>query len=162
MNGIKQNLRVRKITGTISTDDIIPGRYKHALIHPADMAGHVFENLLPGFAQTLRTGDVLSCDSTFGIGSSREQAVSSLLAAGIVAVFAPSFGRIFFRNSWNLGLLAIEIDHLPALEGDTVCLDLNKGLVIGPSGVGCFIPPPTEMISMVEQGGLLAQLRQSI
>lgn len=162
MSSIRQNLRVRPITGTISTDDIIPGRYKHSLINPADLAHHVFENLLPGFAQTLQPGDVLLCDSTFGIGSSREQAVSSLLAAGVVAVFAPSFGRIFFRNSWNLGLLAIELEQLPAAAGDRVHLDLHQGCVITPAGVGRFLPPPAEMIRMVEQGGLLAQLRAQL
>src|SRR3954470_22866685 len=102
-------LRTRNVAGVISTDDIIPARYKHSFVDPADMAKHVFENLLPGFAATLRTGDVILGSDTFGVGSSREQAVSSLLASGVKAVIAPRFGRIFFRNAWNLGLIAIEI-----------------------------------------------------
>ena len=162
MSHTYQGLRVREVIGVVSTDDIIPGRYKHMSTDPAELAPHVFENLLPGFAATLKPGDVIRCNDTFGIGSSREQAVSSLLASGIVAVFAPRFGRIFFRNSWNLGLLAIEIDSLPASEGDVIDLEPSQGLVKGSSGTVQFTPPSTEMLDMVKHGGLLAQIRQQL
>ncbi|MGV7963047.1 hypothetical protein QPK13_18730 [Photorhabdus tasmaniensis] len=66
---------------------------------------------------------MIVCDGIFGIGSSREQAVSTLLAVGISMVIAPAFGRIFFRNAWNLGLLAIEADIKGFREGLAVeCL----------------------------------------
>lgn len=153
-------LRVRKVSGVVSTDDIIPGRYKHMYTDTSILAQHVFENKLPGFAATLKSGDAIYCNDTFGIGSSREQAVSSLLAAGVVAVFAPRFGRIFFRNSWNLGLLPIEIDDLSIQEEEIVQVNLAQGVVKGQSSVAEFIPPPPEMLEMVNQGGLLAQIRQ--
>jgi 3-isopropylmalate/(R)-2-methylmalate dehydratase small subunit len=162
MNHAYQSLRVREVIGVVSTDDIIPGRYKHASTDPVELATHVFENMMPGLAATFKPGDAISCNDTFGIGSSREQAVSSLLAAGIVAVFAPRFGRIFFRNSWNLGLLAIEIDNFPASEGEIIDVDLTKGLVKGRAGLVQFIPPSTEMLDMVKQGGLLAQIRKQL
>ncbi|MEH2123778.1 LeuD/DmdB family oxidoreductase small subunit [Nostoc sp.] len=162
MSHIYQSLRVRQVFGVVSTDDIIPGRYKHASTDPSELATHVFENMVPGLAATFKPGDVISCDDTFGIGSSREQAVSSLLAAGVVAVFAPRFGRIFFRNSWNLGLLAIEIDSLPALEGEIIDLEPSQGLVKTPSGIVQFTPPSTEMLEMVKHGGLLAQIRKQL
>ncbi|MDF5723206.1 MAG: 3-isopropylmalate dehydratase [Rhizonema sp. PD37] len=161
MNNLN-TLRVRKINGVVSTDDIIPGRYKHMFTDKNILAKHVFENALPGFAATLKPGDAIYCNDTFGIGSSREQAVSSLLASGIVAVFAPRFGRIFFRNSWNLGLLPIEIDYLPAQEGEMIQVDLSQGLVKGQSGVAEFICPPPEMLEMVRQGGLLAQISKQL
>src|SRR4051812_4489461 len=107
----------------MSTDDIIPGRYKHMFTDTAELAKHVFENALPGFAASLQEGDALWSAETFGIGSSREQAVSSLQAAGVRAVLAPRFGRIFFRNSWNLGLIAIEITGPAPAEGEQIDLD---------------------------------------
>lgn len=151
-------LRVREIGRVMSTDDIIPGRYKHMFTDTSELATHIFENALPGFAASAREGDVLCSVATFGIGSSREQAVSSLQAAGIRAVIAPSFGRIFFRNAWNLGLIAIELDQLPTREGDLIDIDLGRGAVTGGFGEARFAPPPPEMLEMVAQGGLLAMI----
>lgn len=155
-------LRIRKLSGVVSTDDIIPGRYKHMFTDPGELAKHVFENLLPGYAATLAPGDALLCDSTFGIGSSREQAVSSLMAAGVKAVIAPRFGRIFFRNSWNLGLVAIELDDLPVGEMDTILLHLAHGRFTGGFGETRFQPPPPRMLEMVENGGLLSLIRRRL
>jgi 3-isopropylmalate/(R)-2-methylmalate dehydratase small subunit len=155
-------LRIREIRSVISTDDIIPGRYKHMYTDTRQLAKHVFENLLPGFAETLREGDVLCSTETFGIGSSREQAVSSLQAAGVKAVVAPRFGRIFFRNAWNLGLLAIEADLAAAREGESLTLDLRAGTLAGPFGTVRFPPPPPDMIAMVAEGGLLARVQRRL
>lgn len=153
---ILRQLRVRQIEQVMSTDDIIPGRYKHMFTDTSELAKHVFENALPGFAETVRNNDVLCSVATFGIGSSREQAVSSLQAAGIRAVIAPSFGRIFFRNAWNLGLIAIEANTPPLREGGLVDIDLGRGAVTGEFGVATFTPPPPLMLEMVDEGGLLA------
>jgi 3-isopropylmalate/(R)-2-methylmalate dehydratase small subunit len=152
-------LRIRPIVGPISTDDIIPGRYKHMYTDPRDMAAHVFENRFPGYAATLEQGDALYCREIFGIGSSREQAVTSLLAAGVVAVFAPHFGRIFFRNAWNLGLLAIKLAPCALAEGERVTLDLAAGELHAAAGVQPFHPPPQFMLDMRAEGGLLARVR---
>ncbi|MBW7967358.1 hypothetical protein [Bradyrhizobium sp. BR 10261] len=148
-------LRVRKIARVISTDDIIPGRYKHMYTDTSELAKHVFENIFPGLAETFRPGDVICSTATFGIGSSREQAASSLLAAGVQAVIAPSFGRIFFRNAWNLGLIAVEVVTLDAGEGDTLCIDVDTGRIEGPGRPAAFSPPPVRMLEMVNAGGLL-------
>lgn len=124
----------------VSTDDILPARYKHMHSDPQLLAPHVFENLLPGL-------DLQDCalvsPALFGIGSSREQAVSALKAAGVKAVLAPAFGRIFFRNAWNLALPALERGDPGGAEWE---LDL--------SGV------PEEMLEMVRYGGLLERLRR--
>jgi 3-isopropylmalate/(R)-2-methylmalate dehydratase small subunit len=159
MTALSMPLRVRRLSRVISTDDIIPGRYKHMFTDTRELAKHVFENLLPGFAGTLAPGDAIHCSDTFGIGSSREQAVSSLMAAGVKAVLAPRFGRIFFRNAWNLGLVAIEIGSLPADEFDSVELRLGEGCIVTARGTVTFAPPPDSMIEMLERGGLLAMVR---
>ncbi|CUX03982.1 3-isopropylmalate dehydratase [Rhizobium pusense] len=148
-------LRVRKIDRVISTDDIIPGRYKHMFTDTNELAKHVFENIFPGLAATFRPRDVICSSTTFGIGSSREQAVSSLFAAGINAVIAPSFGRIFFRNAWNLGLIAIEVADLQVSEGDVISVDLHSGQVAGAVRPANFSPPPARMLEMINAGGLL-------
>lgn len=155
--------RVRIVSGVISTDDIIPGRYKHMYTDPRDLAPHVFESLLPGFAASLQPGDALCCPDIFGIGSSREQAVSSLMAAGVTAIFARRFGRIFFRNAWNLGLPVIELRDADLVEGEPVAVDLERGSIWRghpPSAAGCipFDPPPDEMLRMLREGGLLARV----
>jgi 3-isopropylmalate/(R)-2-methylmalate dehydratase small subunit len=159
MNALAK-MRVRRVSGVISTDDIIPGRYKHMYTDTKELAKHVFENLLPGFASTLKDGDVLYGNDTFGIGSSREQAVSSLMAAGVKAVLAPRFGRIFFRNAWNLGLIAVEFAELPLEEGQLIDLDPTNGKLTGSFGTASFPPPPSMMLQMVAAGGLLARLQE--
>jgi 3-isopropylmalate/(R)-2-methylmalate dehydratase small subunit len=155
-------LRIRRVSGVISTDDIIPGRYKHMFTDPAELAKHVFENLMPGFAASLKPGDALHSSDTFGIGSSREQAVSALMAAGIKAVIAPRFGRIFFRNAWNLGLMAVEIDGISPPESEPVDLDVVNGKLIGAFGQATFAPPPPQMLEVVAAGGLLAVVQQRV
>jgi 3-isopropylmalate/(R)-2-methylmalate dehydratase small subunit len=153
-------LRARRIGGVVSTDDILPARYKHMFTDPNDLAPHVFENVAPGLAATLEEGDALIGDDTFGIGSSREQAVSALLASGIRAVLAPAFGRIFFRNSWNLGLLALEVEGLDVEDGKPVEIELATGTVVAGGRRHGFTPVPPELIEMVASGGLLAQVRR--
>ena len=151
------SLRVRCLSGTVSTDDIIPGRYKHMYSDPKHLAPHVFENLIPGFAGSLKTGDAIWSDSIFGIGSSREQAATSLLAAGVQVVLAPRFGRIFYRNAWNVGLGLIELAP-PAgasLEGAGITVDWATGIVGGPFGEMRFAVPPPRLMEIRRSGGLL-------
>lgn len=152
-------LRVRRVSGIISTDDILPARYKHASTDPTALAAHVFENALPGFAASLRAGDVLVSEQLFGVGSSREQAVSSLAAAGVRAVLAPAFGRIFFRNAWNLGMIALETEALPSQEGESILLSLESGIIQTPSGSARFVPVSSQILEMYRHGGLLPYLR---
>jgi 3-isopropylmalate/(R)-2-methylmalate dehydratase small subunit len=156
-------LRLRAVSGVISTDDIIPGRYKHMFTDTRELAKHVFENLLPGFAAQLAPGDAILSRDTFGIGSSREQAVSSLMTAGVRAVLAPRFGRIFFRNAWNLGLIAVAIPpSAPLRDLDRVTLHPKEGRIEGAGGTVRFSPPPAMMLEMIEKGGLLSLVQQRL
>lgn len=152
--------RARLVPAGLSTDDIIPARYKHMHTDPSKLAPHVLENRFPGFAATFAEGDALVCNGLFGIGSSREQAVSALSAAGIRAVLAPDFGRIFFRNAWNLGLAAIETDTGGFTEGAMFRLDLEASMLQTSADVTrSFARPDPRMIAMLEAGGLLPYLK---
>jgi 3-isopropylmalate/(R)-2-methylmalate dehydratase small subunit len=153
------DLRVRFVPGEISTDDIIPARYKHMYADPAQLAEHVFEGRFPGLVQTFASGDVLVGTETFGIGSSREQAVSALQACGIKAIIAPAFGRIFYRNSWNLGVPAVEIPTASFTEHETLGIDLAQGCFLGSGVHPRFAPPPPMLMDMIRAGGLLALIR---
>lgn len=153
--------RVRRVAGEISTDDIIPARYKHQHTDAAAMAPHVFEHRFPGMAATFAPGDALVSADRFGIGSSREQAVSALQACGVTLVIAPEFGRIFFRNCWNLGLPAVECDPAAFVEGEEIAVDLEGGVVTGSGPLPSFTPPPAMMIEMVRAGGLLPMIIES-
>lgn len=157
-----EHVSVIKISGIISTDDIIPAHYKHKSTDPVVLAKHVFENRFPGLSQSIPKNTVLICDATFGIGSSREQAVSSLLAAGVVAILAPNFGRIFFRNSWNLGLVAIEVDHEPFDEITSLSIDLDESRIQFDNSVVHFGQIPKELIHMLHAGGLLPYVKRTL
>jgi 3-isopropylmalate/(R)-2-methylmalate dehydratase small subunit len=150
------------ISGLISTDDIIPARYKHMYTDPAQMAPHVFEARFPGLAATLEPADMLVGSDIFGIGSSREQAVSALMACGVRLVVAPEFGRIFYRNSWNLGLPAIQADPGAFVEGQRISVDLPAGRFSGAPGLPSFAAPPRVLQEMVEAGGLLKLVRRGV
>ncbi|WP_327258825.1 MULTISPECIES: LeuD/DmdB family oxidoreductase small subunit [unclassified Streptomyces] len=151
--------RVRRISGVVSTDDIIPARYKHMHTDPQLLAPHLFEAYRPHFVDTLLPGDAIVSDSVFGIGSSREQAVTTLLANAVNLVIAPRFGRILFRNCWNLALPAIETATGRLEEGALVTLDLGRGEVRGDGEVlADFAPPSAFLLDMIHAGGLLAQV----
>lgn len=155
--------RVRRVSGVISTDDIIAGRHKHSTTDSNALAQHVLEDRLPGFAATVRIGDAIVADAIFGIGSSREQAVSALLAAGVRLIVSPAYGRIFFRNCWNLGLPAIEVKAaLPLKEGDELEVDLETGRLWAHGACMTFGAPPAEMLRLTESGGLLPYIKGSL
>src|SRR5512136_1179506 len=110
----------------IDTDLIIAGRYLRTKDHGVWVA-HVFEDLDPSLANRLE-GAVIVAGKNFSCGSSREQAAIAIREAGAVAVVAPSFARIFFRNAINIGLPLIECD-ITCSEGSMVKFDLTEGWV---------------------------------
>ena len=110
----------------IDTDLVIAGRYLRTKDHSV-WVSHVLEDLDPALAGRLK-GAVIVAGKNFGCGSSREQAAIALREAGVIAVIAPSFARIFFRNAINVGLPAIEC-KLTCPEGEDVRFDLASGWV---------------------------------
>jgi 3-isopropylmalate/(R)-2-methylmalate dehydratase small subunit len=118
-----------KQSDDINTDYIISGRYKFAILDPEELARHVFEDIDPDFARRLKPGDILVAGKNFGMGSSREQAPVSLKAAGIKAIIAESFARIFYRNAFNIGLPLVECKTSNISDGDALEIDFDKGTV---------------------------------
>ena len=110
----------------IDTDLIIAGRYLRTKDHSV-WVEHVFEDLDQSLARRMN-GAVIIAGKNFGCGSSREQAAIAIRESGVVAVAAPSFARIFFRNAINVGLPLIEC-QLPCTEGAVVMFDLAEGWV---------------------------------
>jgi 3-isopropylmalate/(R)-2-methylmalate dehydratase small subunit len=145
----------------IDTDRIIAGKYTKTL-NLQDLADHVLEDLDPDFRSKLRKGDVLVAGSNFGCGSSREQAPLALKVAGVSAVVARYFARIFFRNAINIGLPVLEVPDLVADTGDEIEIDLKAGTVRNVTKGTSYqaSPMPQVMIDILNQGGLVAYLKE--
>ena len=135
---------VWKYGDNVNTDVIFPGRYTYQIMPPEEMAQHAMEDLDPGFAAKVKPGDVVVAGKNFGCGSSREQAAACLKAAGVQAVVAKSFARIYFRNAINLGLAVLQSDEaVDRLEtGDHVDIDLARGEIRSAKGTFRFAAPP--------------------
>jgi len=147
-----------KLGDNINTDFIISGRYKFAITDMKELAKHIMEDIDPNFAQKIVPGEsIIVAGNNFGMGSSREQAPLVIKEAGIVAVLAPQFARIFFRNGFNIGLPLIETDTSKIDEGDQLQLDLDKGLVKNlTKGMDLEIKPlPKFMQDLLAEGGII-------
>jgi 3-isopropylmalate/(R)-2-methylmalate dehydratase small subunit len=114
----------------VDTDVIIPARYL-TTSNPDELASHCMEDIDPNFLQKMSAGDMIVAGENFGCGSSREHAPVAIKAAGISAVIARSFARIFFRNSINIGLPALESPEAAAdiKDGDDLSIDLAAGKI---------------------------------
>ena len=139
----------------IDTDVIIPGRYLRTF-NPQDLADHVFEGERPDFAKNVQSGDIIVADENFGCGSSREQAPVAIKTAGISAIVAKSFARIFYRNAINIGLPVI-VSDIKANEGDIISIDLSKGILVNETtGVSKnFKAFKDFMLNILEDDGLV-------
>lgn len=154
-----------KFTGTahkygrdIDTDVIIPARYLNTS-DPAELAKHCLEDLDAAFVTRVRPGDILVADENFGCGSSREHAPIAIKAAGISAVIAKSFARIFYRNAINTGLAIMEapeaVDGIS--NGDQISVDINSGTITNLTTDAVFHaqPFPPFIREIIEKGGLV-------
>ncbi|MDR2545399.1 MAG: 3-isopropylmalate dehydratase small subunit [Methanobrevibacter sp.] len=119
--------KVWKFGSNIDTDVIIPGRYLRTF-NPDDLSAHVMEGERPDFTSKVQKGDIIVGDWNFGCGSSREQATIAIKNAGVDAVVAKSFARIFYRNAINIGLPVIIAD-IDVNEGDVLDIDLKSGII---------------------------------
>lgn len=141
----------------IDTDMIIAGRYLRTKDRSV-WTCHVFEDLDPDLAARLK-GAVVVAGKNFGCGSSREQAPVALKEAGVRAIIAPSFARIFFRNAINIGLPLAEAD-LPCSDGDVVVIDFSSGKVSAQGIVREIRPLSPRMLEILAAGGLVGHWRQ--
>jgi 3-isopropylmalate/(R)-2-methylmalate dehydratase small subunit len=146
-----------KFGDDISTDLIAPGRYFHLRSNLPELAKHVLEDADPEFASKVKPGDIVVGGRNFGLGSSREHAPTIMKIAGIGAVLAKSFARIFFRNSINIGLPVLICDTGKIDEGDMLEINLRKGVVrnLTKNLEIRFNPLPEVMIKILSDGGLV-------
>jgi len=147
--------RVWKFGENIDTDVIIPGRYLRTFSLD-DLAAHVMEGVDPEFSKNVEKGDIIVADENFGCGSSREQAPVAIRHAGVSAVIAKSFARIFYRNAINVGLPVIVAD-IKVNKGDILRIDLSKGIIHNLTTEKTFKIEPFKkfMLDILEDGGLV-------
>lgn len=118
-----------KFGDNVDTDQIIPARYL-VTADPAELGRHCMEDADPEFVRKVRAGDVIVAGRNFGCGSSREHAPIAIKAAGVSAVVARSFARIFFRNAINLGLPLFETEEAGRIQqGDVLELEPETGRI---------------------------------
>ena len=156
--------RAWKFKDDIDTDAIIPGRYL-VINDPEGLAEHVFEGVRPEFAGEVRAGDFVVAGSNFGCGSSREHAPLGLKGAGVKAVIASSFARIFFRNSINIGLpLFVSADVERIRDGDSIDIDADEGIIFNRSRGESYktTPLPPFLQGIVEAGGLVDYTKRKV
>lgn len=146
----------------IDTDVLAPGPYMRSSIE--ELASHCLEAIDPDFAREVRPGDVIVAGDSFGIGSSREQAIQALLTLGVGALLAKSFARIFYRNALNLGMPALVCPDLLADPGDDIEVRPVEGIVINHT-LGHEFPcekMPAELLEIVAVGGLMPWLERKL
>jgi 3-isopropylmalate/(R)-2-methylmalate dehydratase small subunit len=155
--------RIWKYGDNINTDVIFAGKYTYTISHdPAELARHALEDLDPQFAPAVQPGDVIVAGRNWGNGSSREQAVTCLVAAGVRAVIAASFARIYYRNAINNGLLVIACPALvPHVEtGAYLDLDVEAAAITYAGRIFPFPPLPASVAGIMQAGGLIPYLQQ--
>ncbi len=142
----------------INTDEIIPARYLNTHDH-AILAQHAMEDIDKEFLARVQPGDILVAGEDFGCGSSREHAVWALRGAGIAAVVATNYARIFFRNSFNNGFLAVECARAAdeTTTGDDIEIDVDNGAFrnFTKGTTRDFVPLGEFVHELLDAGGLL-------
>lgn len=156
--------RVWKYGDNVNTDVIFPGKYTYSILEPEEMARHALEDLDLGFAQKVKPGDVIVAGRNFGCGSSREQAATCLKYAGVQAVVARSFARIFFRNAINQGLPVLQseeaVDNIE--DGEEIEIDFIGGKIKTARGDFTFPPFPESVMGILEAGGLIPYAKKKL
>ena len=157
--------RVWKFGADIDTDAIIPARYLNTS-DPKELAKHVMEDADSEFPKKVKPGDIIVADKNFGCGSSREHAPIAIKAAGIQAVVAKSFARIFYRNSFNIGLPIFEspeaVDDIQ--EGDEIEIDADTGIIKNLTSSKQYHakPIPPFMQELIRAGGLVEWTKRKL
>ena len=156
--------KVWKFGANIDTDLIIAARYLNSS-DSYKLAEHVMEDANPQFAKLVQKGDIIVAGANFGSGSSREHAPIALKYAGVSAVIARSFARIFYRNSFNMGLPIFEIDEVDEIsENDKLSINMDNGTILNISTGKNYkfrsIPP--FMQKLVDAGGLINYAKEKI
>ncbi len=161
---MKFNGKAWKFGADVDTDAIIPARYLNTS-DPKELASHCMEDSTnPDFMNRMQPGDIIVADKNFGCGSSREHAPIAIKAAGVSCVVAKSFARIFYRNSFNMGLPIFEsVEAVDGIrEGDALEVDADAGVIRNvTSGKEYRVAPvPAFMQELIAAGGLMAYTKK--
>lgn len=153
--------RVFMLGDDVNTDVQCSGKYLPGK-DEAYIASQAFEGVAPGFSGRFARGGIIAAGRHFGINSSREQAVHILHRLGVAAIIAPSFGRQFFRNAINNGLLVVECDTSGLCEGDEVAIDVANGEFAAPGRDirQALRPLPRQIRAILREGGLIPFLHK--
>lgn len=156
--------KVWKYGDDISTDLIIPGKYKFRITDLNELSKHAMEGADPAFSGKVKSGDIIVAGKNFGCGSSREHAPLVLKQVGVGAVVAKSFARIFLRNAINIGLPIVECEEAFAKTkpGDLLEINLEEGNVTNlTSGANFTIKPlPKFLLQILKDGGLVKHFKK--
>ena len=151
-----------KFGSSISTDQIIPGRFAYLRSNLPELTKHAMEDADPTFVTRVKEGDFIVAGSNFGLGSSREHAPLVIKMAGVRAILAKSVARIFFRNAINLGLPVLLCDTDSIDDGDKLEIDLQAGTIrdVTNNSRLTFSKIPEIMLHILNEGGLLPYLEK--
>lgn len=154
-----------KFGNDIDTDAIIPARHLNTS-DPAELAKHIMEDADKDFPTKVKAGDIIVAGKNFGCGSSREHAPIAIKAAGIQAVVAKSFARIFYRNAFNIGLPIFESEEASEKikDGDEIEIDADKGIIKNISKGESYKanPIPPFMQELIASGGLVEWTKRKL
>lgn len=155
--------KVFRFEDDINTDYIISAKNKSKILDRKELTRHLMEDIRPDFFKEISPGDIIVAGENFGCGSSRETAPIVIKEAGIAAVVAKSFARIFYRNCINIGLPVVICDTSGILEGQELTVDLAEGFVQvkGSSDQVKIAPYSKQVRELMEAGGMLEWLRAS-
>ncbi len=155
--------RVWKYGDDVNTDVIFPGKYTYSITERKEMAKHALEDLDPTFAEKVQAGDIIVAGKNWGCGSSREQAVICLKEAGVAAIVARSFARIYFRNCINEGLPIVTCDAADSIEsGEEITIAFEAGTVATPRAEYTFPALAPSVMKILDAGGLVPYVQQKL
>jgi len=155
--------RVLKFEDNVDTDVIYPGKYL-PILDEKEMGKYAFTGISEDFPKTIKHGDIIVAGKNFGCGSSREQAATCLKSAGIAAIVAKSFSRIYFRNAINQGIpiITCSMDIEKIANHEEIELDFEKGKIHSKAGTFDFPPLPEYVLSILKDGGLIEHVRKEL
>ena len=157
--------KVFKYGENVDTDVILPARHLNTS-EPSELAKHCMEDIDDSFVSKVKAGDIIVAGKNFGCGSSREHAPIAIKAAGISCVIAPTFARIFYRNSFNTGLPILECNEAAEKlnSGDEVVVNFKTGEIKNiTKGESYQAEPFPEFITkIIESGGLVNYVKSKI
>ena len=161
---VKMRGKVWVFGDDVNTDVIFPGKYTYTISDPAEMALHAMEDAEERFTREVKAGDIVVAGKNFGCGSSREQAVKCLKAAGVAAILADSFARIYYRNAVNDGLPVAAVKGLSATvkTGDRIEVDFESGHVTAGEAMFTFVPITGPARDILAAGGLIPYVKEKI